>query len=122
MPGSPRLDLGASGGEVLGGRSLPAAFSFALRDVFDELDQLVAPVALLAREADEVAGPRDHRALLGRAGDGDTAPAPELEHPLVAQKTKRAQHGVRVHAEDGGEVAGRRQSLARLRLAVRDRP
>ncbi|HEU5476866.1 MAG TPA: hypothetical protein VFU64_03445 [Gaiellaceae bacterium] len=47
--------------------------------------------------------------------------APELEQPLVAEEPERAQHGVRVHAENGREVTGRREPLTRLRLAVGDR-
>ena len=89
-------------------------------EILDEPDQLVAPVALLAGEANELARARDHGALLRRARDGDAAPAPELEQALVAQETKRAEHRVRVHLEDGREVAGRRKALARLRLAVGD--
>src|SRR4051794_30959111 len=55
-----------------------------LRDLFDEPDQLVAAVALLPREADEVPRPRDDRSLFRRAGDRDPATASELQHSLVA--------------------------------------
>src|SRR5262249_42058691 len=84
-------------------------------------DELVAPVALLPSEADELPRPRDHGALLWRACNGDTAAAPKLEQPLLAEEAQRTQHGVRVHAEDCCEAAGGRKALAGLRLAVRDR-
>ena len=76
---------------------------------------------MLAGVADEVVDAGDHVASVGGAGDCDAAAAPELEHPLVAEEAQRAQHGVRVDAEDGREVPGGRQTLARLRLAVGDR-
>ena len=58
----------------------------------------------------------------GSPGDGDAAAAPELEQPLVAQRVQRAQHRVPVHAEHRRQVAGRREPVARPRLAVGDRP
>jgi hypothetical protein len=53
------------------------------------------------------------RAALGRAGDADAPPAPELEQALVAQQAQRPERRVGVDAEDRGEVAGGRQPLAR---------
>ena len=38
---------------------------------------------VVAGEVDEFSGLLDHGALLGRGSDGDTAPAAELEQPLV---------------------------------------
>ena len=87
----------------------------------DDPDQLVEPVAVAAGEADEVAGLLDDLAALRRARDGDAAAAAELEQALVAQRPERAEDGVRVDAEHGGEVPRRRQALSGLRLAVPDR-
>jgi len=91
-------------------------------DRLDDLDQLVDAIPLPAREADEVAGSSDDRASLGRSGDVDAAAAPELEQAFVAQVAECAEHGVRVHTEDGRKIACRRQTFARRRLAVGDRP
>ena len=85
-----------------------AAAARRLAERLDQLRELVGPVALRPREADELACPRDDRTLLRRAGDVDPAPAPELEQPLLAEKPERPENGVRVHAEHGREVAGGR--------------
>jgi hypothetical protein len=83
-------------------------------DVLDDLDQLVEAVALLAGEVDEFRRSLDDGAAFGRAGDGDAAPAAELEQSLVAEQPQRTQDGVGVDAEDGGEILRRRESLAGL--------
>jgi hypothetical protein len=74
----------------------------------------------VAGELHELACALDKVAALRGSGDGDAAAAPELEQSLVAKKAEGAQHGVRVHAEDGRKVARRRKPFARLCLAVRD--
>jgi Tol biopolymer transport system component len=89
--------------------------------VLDDRDQLVRAVAVLTREADELACARDHRAALGAAGDRDPAAAAEFEQSFVAKRAQRAENGVRVHAEHRGEIAGGRQALTRPGFAVRDR-
>src|SRR6266511_438470 len=90
-------------------------------EVLDDAHELVDAVALRPRESHELLGSCDDRAALRRPGDGDAATAPELEQPLVAKLAQRPQHGVRVDAEHGGEVARRREPLPRLRLALGDR-
>ena len=87
----------------------------------DDLEQLVEAVALPPRELDQLVRPGDDGAALGAACDGDAAAAAEVEQPLVAQDPQGAQNGIRVDPEHGGEVARRRQPLARPRLAVGDR-
>lgn len=87
----------------------------------DEPDQLVAAVAVLAREGREFARLLDDGPMLGCCGNGDAAAAPELEQPFVPQLPERAQDGVPVDLEHRSQVTGRRQPLARLRLAVGDR-
>lgn len=54
-----------------------------LRDRPDDLNQLLAPVALLARELKEFLGAGNNGAPFSRAGDGDPTTAAELEQPLV---------------------------------------
>lgn len=73
-----------------------------------------------ARKSDEVAGSFDDGGLLGCPDHGDPAAATELEQTFFAEYAECAKHGVGVHAEHGGEVAGRRESLAALGLAARD--
>jgi hypothetical protein len=109
-PLSPGRDTDSSGVEAV-----------VSAEAFDDADQLVGAVALLASEADEVFGAGDDCAALGAAGDGDAAPAAELEQFLVAQQPQRAQDGVGVDLEHGGEVARGRQPFAWLRFAVGDR-
>lgn len=58
-----------------------------------------------------------------RCGPGDDrSPAPShFEQPLVSEGLKRPQQRVNIHAEALGQVAGRRQFLARTGVAVGDR-
>jgi hypothetical protein len=54
-----------------------------LRNRPDDLNQLLAPVALLAREFQEFLSAGNNGAPFSRAGDGDPTTAAELEQPLV---------------------------------------
>ena len=62
-----------------------------------------------------------HGAMFGCGGHGHAASAAELQEPLLAKDAEGAQHGVRVHSEDGGEVSSRRESLTGRGFSVRDR-
>lgn len=48
-------------------------------------DQLIGLVALLSREADELASTSDHRASLGGAAYARAEPTAELQEPFLAQ-------------------------------------
>ena len=50
----------------------------ASADVFDDLDQFVEAVTVVAGEVHELPRPLDDRAPLRRPRDGDAAAAPEL--------------------------------------------
>jgi hypothetical protein len=103
-------------------RKCPLGFgAFPLSEVFDDLDEFVHAVALPLRELDELTRSLDNGTPLGRPSDRDPAPAPELEEALIAEQPEGAQDGVRVHAEDGGEVLRRWESLAGFRLPFGDR-
>jgi hypothetical protein len=91
-----------------------------LRNRLDELDQLLAPVALLAGEFNKLLGAGNNCAPFSRAGDGDPTTAAELEQPLLTQQTQSAEDGVPVHTKHGGEVPRRRQALARPCLTLGD--
>ena len=93
----------------------------ASAEVFDHPRQLVGPVTVEARKANELARALDHEAAPWRAGDSDASAAAELEQALVAQLPERTKDRVLVHAEDRGKVARGREPLARLGLAFRDR-
>src|SRR5579875_3912482 len=86
--------------------------------LLDHPDELVGPVAVAPGEADELADPLlEDAAPVRIAGHRDAPSAPELEHALLAERPQRAQHGVRVDAEDRGEVPGGGDALARAGLA-----
>ena len=53
--------------------------------MLDDFDELLAPVAVLAGELQELLGFGDHGAALGAARDADAVAAAELEQSLVAQ-------------------------------------
>ena len=72
-------------------------------------------------ELDELAHARVELALLWRRDDRDTPTAPDLEQPLVPKLPERAEDGVSVHVQHGGEVDRGREPLARAGLSIRDR-
>lgn len=75
-----------------------------------------------ACELHELASAIDHRPPVGRSGDRDAPPPPELEQPLVAQGSQSAQHRVLVDPGDRREVLGRRQAVTGAGLATCDGP
>jgi hypothetical protein len=81
----------------------------------------MAAVAMPVREVDQFAGLLEDSTLRRRPDNRHTAPAPEVEQPLLAQRTERPENGVPVDAEDGAEVTRGRQALPRPSLSVRDR-
>ena len=93
-----------------------------LADALDQLDELVAGVAVLAGVADELAGPGQDGTPVSGSGHGD-APAPaELQQALIAQHAQGTQHGVGIDVQHRRQVPGPRQPLAGADLPVRDRP
>ncbi len=85
------------------------------------VDQLVHAVALATGGGDEFSGSLDDDTTLGRSCNRNATPASELEQSFVAQHPKCLEHGVRVDAEDCGEILRGRQTLSRLCLAFGDR-
>jgi hypothetical protein len=90
------------------------------RKLLDDLNELLGPIALLASEFKKLLRAGNHGAPFSRSGDGDPATAAELEQPFLAQQTQSPEDGVPVHTEHGGEVARRRQALARPCFALGD--
>src|SRR5581483_1680383 len=89
-------------------------------ELLDDVDELVGLVAVRACVVEELFCFFDEDTLLGRAGDGDAAAAPELEEAFVPELAEGAEHGVGVDAENVGEVFRGREPLAGLCLAVGD--
>jgi hypothetical protein len=82
--------------------------SSALCERLDDPNQLVASIALAAGEIDEFPRLDDHRSPVCRPRDRHAAPPTEVEQAFVPQKAQGSKHGVRIHAEDCGEVTRRR--------------
>src|SRR5213592_722472 len=76
-----------------GRRSSATRADATLRERLDQLDQLVAAVAVPAGEFDELPRLLVDNALLRRTDDLDPAAAAEVEPPLVAKVAQRAQDG-----------------------------
>jgi hypothetical protein len=72
-------------------------------------------------ELDKLAHARVELALLWRGDDRDAPTAPDLEQPLVPKLPERAEDGVSVHLQHGGQVERGREPLARAGLSFRDR-
>jgi WD40-like Beta Propeller Repeat len=64
----------------------------------------------------------DDRTAFRRAGNRYAAAASELDEALVAKHAEGAEHGVRVYAEDGGEILRRRKTFSRPCFAVGNCP
>ena len=75
-----------------------------------------------SRLRQEVLGLRPDDAAFGFASDRDTSPPSEFENAVVSKHPERPQHGIAVDSQDGGHVAGGRQSLAGTDIAAGDVP
>ncbi len=100
----------------------PAGAGALLADALDDVDQLVSPVSVLARESDELASADNDGAAVRSVADGDAAAAAELEQSLVAQRPQRAKDRVDVDPEHESEVPSGRQPLTRLGFTIGNRP
>ena len=89
-------------------------------EVFDDLDEFVGAVSVLACEVEELSSALDDRAAFRCAGNRDAAAAAEFEQAFVAELAEGAEDGVGVDAENVGEVFGGRESFAALGFAVGD--
>lgn len=91
-----------------------------LADGLDELDQLIQSVSVLPRQSDQLSGARyDDCALRARTYRDPTATA-EFDQALGTDNAERPQHGVRVNAKHGCQIARRREPFARSGLAFGD--
>ncbi len=76
---------------------------------------------MTARRQHQVPGHGDHLTALGRgAHHRDPPAATEFEQALFTELAQGPQDGVAVDPENGGQVDGRRQAVARPALAVGD--
>jgi photosystem II stability/assembly factor-like uncharacterized protein len=89
---------------------------------FDDLDELVQFVAVSAGKMDELPRSDDDLSVRRSRRNCDSASAPKLEQPLVAELSERAQDRVRVDAQHRRQVTCRRESIAGLGLSLCDRP
>ena len=89
-------------------------------EVFDDLDEFVGAVSVLACEVEELSSALDDRAAFRCAGNRDAAAAAEFEQAFVAELAEAAEDGVGVDAENVGEVFGGWESFAGLGFAVGD--
>ena len=89
-------------------------------DVVDDLDELVGAEAVLPGVVDEFSGSLEDCAAVGGAHDRDAAAPAELEQAFVAEEPQRAQDGVGVDVEYGGEVPCWGEAFSGQRFAVRD--
>ena len=90
-------------------------------EVFDDLDELVGAVSVLACEVEELSSVLDNRAAFRCSGNRDAAAAAEFAQAFVAELAESAEDGVGVDAEDGGEISCWRQAFSRLGLSLGDR-
>ena len=89
-------------------------------EVFDDLDELVGAVSVLACEVEELSSALDDRAAFRCAGNRDAAAAAEFEQAFVAKLAESAEDGVGIGAEHVGEIFGGWESFAGFGFAVGD--
>jgi hypothetical protein len=86
----------------------------------DEVVELVGAVAKVSSGSNKGARVLDEGSFVGCGGDGDAATSAKFEQTFVLESAECAEHGVGVHAEDGGEVCCLRDAFAGLGFAVGD--
>jgi hypothetical protein len=89
-------------------------------EVLDDLNQLVRPISVAAGEVDQLLRSLDDSPAFGCSRNGDATSTTELQQSLVSEQPQRAEHGVGVDAEDGGEVFRGRKAFTGLRLSLRN--
>ncbi|MDX6583035.1 MAG: hypothetical protein QOI10_2219 [Solirubrobacterales bacterium] len=72
-------------------------------------------------EFDQLPGPINNHSSVGSSTDGYAPTAAKLEQPLVAQRAKRPQNGVRVYTDHRGQILSRGKALSRPCFTVSDR-
>ena len=72
----------------------------------DDLDDLIAAVALGTAILDEVPHPLDNCALLRSSGNRDSSTSLEIEEPFLSKDVEGTKHRVLVHAEESSHVLG----------------
>jgi hypothetical protein len=93
-----------------------------LRNLSNQVSELVAVVPVLASERDQLTRPRHHgTALRGYSGHGHTSPSTELDKSLFPQRPKRSEHRVGIDTENSSEISRRRQPITGASLAVGER-
>jgi hypothetical protein len=89
-------------------------------DCPEDVDQVVKSIPTLTCELDERSCLIGYSALFRGTGDSHTSATPELEQAFIAQLTQSPENRVGVDLQDSSKVTGRRQTLARLGLPLRD--
>lgn len=89
-------------------------------ELFDQSNEILALVSVLAGKPHELASTADHGTALRTPGDADSPAAAKLEQSLVPQGPKRSQHRVGVDPDHGRQVTRRWKTLARFCLTVSD--
>jgi hypothetical protein len=87
----------------------------------NDLDEVIAAVAVPPGKFDELAHPDYELARGGTTGNRYPAASFEFEQALVAKDVQGAEDGVLVYTEHGGNVFGEWKPFTRTRLALSDR-
>lgn len=73
-----------------------------LPEASDEPGKFIGTVSVNTGELDKLAGSIHDRALVWCSRNGDSLPPSKLKNPLIAQLAQCTQHGVLIHACNGG--------------------
>src|SRR5215218_1333226 len=87
-------------------------------EALDDPNDVLAAIAMLTREGQQIPRPLQNRTALGGSGNADPAPAAKVEQAFLAKLAERAQHSVRVDPDDRRQIFGWRQPLPGFGFAV----
>jgi hypothetical protein len=97
------------------------AMAGPLPNALHERDELIALVAALACESNELLRLDQHGALLRRSGHDRVATTTQLQQAFIAEDAQGSKNRVRIDAEHRSQVSRLRNPLSRSGLPVRDR-
>lgn len=103
-------------------RLVSRVVSHGSRNLFDDLNELVAPIPMMPSKPHEFTGPLEHRIAIGcTSAHSDATPSSEFNEPFISQRSQCPEHGVVVDAQYRGEVACCWESFSRFCLSIPNR-
>src|ERR1700676_58276 len=92
-----------------------------LRNLLDDLDQLVGAIPVMSSKAHDFTGLFEHGIPVGcTAGDGHASAPPKLDEPFVTEGAQCSQDGVVVHSQYSSEIPCGGKAFTRQSITISD--